>query len=118
MLDYVLVFCFLWSSCVNFFIYVSIHVSITPFICLSAIHPSVRPFIRPSSIPCAVQNTSLVNSKKKLESDLLQVQSQVDDSAQEARNAEEKAKKAITDVGGICSCSRSSGRRIRRSKRG
>uniref|UniRef100_A0A665UT01 Myosin motor domain-containing protein n=1 Tax=Echeneis naucrates TaxID=173247 RepID=A0A665UT01_ECHNA len=44
------------------------------------------------------QNTSLLNTKKKLESDLVQVQSEVDDSVQEARNAEEKAKKAITDA--------------------
>ncbi|XP_030210673.1 myosin heavy chain, fast skeletal muscle-like isoform X2 [Gadus morhua] len=44
------------------------------------------------------QNTSLLNSKKKLESDLVQVQGEVDDSVQEARNAEEKAKKAITDA--------------------
>ena len=45
------------------------------------------------------QNTSLSNTKKKLDSDLVQVQGEVDDSVQEARNAEEKAKKAITDVG-------------------
>uniref|UniRef100_UPI0037E802FE myosin heavy chain, fast skeletal muscle-like n=1 Tax=Semicossyphus pulcher TaxID=241346 RepID=UPI0037E802FE len=44
------------------------------------------------------QNTSLINTKKKLESDLVQVQSEVDDSIQEARNAEEKAKKSITDA--------------------
>uniref|UniRef100_A0AAR2KM35 Myosin motor domain-containing protein n=1 Tax=Pygocentrus nattereri TaxID=42514 RepID=A0AAR2KM35_PYGNA len=44
------------------------------------------------------QNTSLLNTKKKLEADLVQVQSEVDDTVQEARNAEEKAKKAITDV--------------------
>merc|ERR1719315_312410 len=44
------------------------------------------------------QNTSLLNTKKKLEADLLQVQGEVDDSVQEARNAEEKAKKAITDA--------------------
>uniref|UniRef100_A0A6Q2ZMB2 Myosin-7B n=1 Tax=Esox lucius TaxID=8010 RepID=A0A6Q2ZMB2_ESOLU len=44
------------------------------------------------------QNTSLLNSKKKLETDLVQVQGEVDDIVQEARNAEEKAKKAITDV--------------------
>ncbi|KAK7940464.1 hypothetical protein WMY93_003790 [Mugilogobius chulae] len=44
------------------------------------------------------QNTSLLNTKKKLESDLVQVQGEVDDSVQEARNAEEKAKKAITDA--------------------
>ncbi|XP_029929497.1 myosin heavy chain, fast skeletal muscle-like [Myripristis murdjan] len=44
------------------------------------------------------QNTSLLNTKKKLESDLVQIQSEVDDIVQEARNAEEKAKKAITDA--------------------
>uniref|UniRef100_A0A4W5N5Z7 Myosin-7B n=1 Tax=Hucho hucho TaxID=62062 RepID=A0A4W5N5Z7_9TELE len=44
------------------------------------------------------QNTSLLNTKKKLESDLVQVQGEVEDIVQEARNAEEKAKKAITDV--------------------
>uniref|UniRef100_A0AAY5L824 Myosin motor domain-containing protein n=1 Tax=Esox lucius TaxID=8010 RepID=A0AAY5L824_ESOLU len=44
------------------------------------------------------QNTSLLNSKKKLETDLVQVQGEVDDIVQEARNAEEKAKKAITDA--------------------
>jgi myosin protein heavy chain len=45
-----------------------------------------------------LQNTSLLNTKKKLETDLVQVQGEVDDIVQEARNAEEKAKKAITDV--------------------
>ncbi|KAM3873785.1 myosin heavy chain, fast skeletal muscle-like isoform 1-T1 [Diretmus argenteus] len=44
------------------------------------------------------QNTSLLNTKKKLEADLIQVQGEVDDTVQEARNAEEKAKKAITDA--------------------
>ncbi|KAM7413935.1 hypothetical protein PAMA_018974 [Pampus argenteus] len=44
------------------------------------------------------QNTSLLNTKKKLESDLVQIQSEVDDTVQEARNAEDKAKKAITDA--------------------
>ncbi|XP_062409619.1 myosin heavy chain, fast skeletal muscle-like [Sardina pilchardus] len=44
------------------------------------------------------QNTSLINTKKKLESDLVQVQGEVDDIVQEARNAEDKAKKAITDA--------------------
>ncbi|XP_036822270.1 myosin heavy chain, fast skeletal muscle-like [Oncorhynchus mykiss] len=44
------------------------------------------------------QNISLLNSKKKLESDLVQVQGEVEDIVQEARNAEEKAKKAITDA--------------------
>ncbi len=40
-----------------------------------------------------LQNTSLLNSKKKLESDLVQIQSEVDDTVQEARNAEDKAKR-------------------------
>ncbi|KAG5835939.1 hypothetical protein ANANG_G00249320 [Anguilla anguilla] len=44
------------------------------------------------------QNTSLINTKKKLEADLVQIQGEVDDTIQEARNAEEKAKKAITDA--------------------
>ncbi|XP_072571718.1 myosin heavy chain, fast skeletal muscle-like [Paramormyrops kingsleyae] len=44
------------------------------------------------------QNTSLINTKKKLEADLVQVQGEMDDAIQEARNAEEKAKKAITDA--------------------
>uniref|UniRef100_A0A3Q2Y018 Myosin tail domain-containing protein n=1 Tax=Hippocampus comes TaxID=109280 RepID=A0A3Q2Y018_HIPCM len=44
------------------------------------------------------QNTNLINTKKKLEADLVQVQAEVEDSVQEARNAEEKAKKAITDA--------------------
>jgi len=43
------------------------------------------------------QNTSLINTKKKLESDISQIQSEMEDTIQEARNAEEKAKKAITD---------------------
>uniref|UniRef100_A0A0F8CAS0 Myosin heavy chain, fast skeletal muscle n=1 Tax=Larimichthys crocea TaxID=215358 RepID=A0A0F8CAS0_LARCR len=44
------------------------------------------------------QNTSLMNTKKKLEADLVQIQGEVDDTVQEARNAEDKAKKAITDA--------------------
>ncbi|XP_076858229.1 myosin heavy chain, fast skeletal muscle-like [Brachyhypopomus gauderio] len=44
------------------------------------------------------QNTSLINTKKKLEADLVQIQGEVDDTVQEARNAEDKAKKAITDA--------------------
>ncbi|XP_029466762.1 myosin-4-like [Rhinatrema bivittatum] len=44
------------------------------------------------------QNTSLINTKKKLESDTNQLQSEVEEAVQEARNAEEKAKKAITDA--------------------
>ncbi|XP_075434465.1 myosin-4-like [Ascaphus truei] len=44
------------------------------------------------------QNTSLINSKKKLENDSSQLQNEVEEAVQEARNAEEKAKKAITDA--------------------
>ncbi|CAM9118341.1 unnamed protein product [Bubo scandiacus] len=44
------------------------------------------------------QNTSLINTKKKLETDIAQIQGEMEDTFQEARNAEEKAKKAITDA--------------------
>ncbi|XP_053564558.1 myosin-4-like [Bombina bombina] len=44
------------------------------------------------------QNTGLINAKKKLESDVTQLQSEAEDAVQELRNAEEKAKKAITDA--------------------
>uniref|UniRef100_A0A5F8GTZ3 Myosin heavy chain 8 n=1 Tax=Monodelphis domestica TaxID=13616 RepID=A0A5F8GTZ3_MONDO len=44
------------------------------------------------------QNTSLINTKKKLETDVSQLQSEVEEVIQESRNAEEKAKKAITDA--------------------
>ncbi|XP_036197775.1 myosin-13 [Myotis myotis] len=44
------------------------------------------------------QNTSLINIKKKLEADIAQCQAEVENSIQESRNAEEKAKKAITDA--------------------
>ncbi|XP_076858203.1 myosin heavy chain, fast skeletal muscle-like [Brachyhypopomus gauderio] len=44
------------------------------------------------------QNTSLLNTKKKLEAEVMQIQSEMEDTIQEARNAEEKAKKAITDA--------------------
>ncbi|XP_068999827.1 myosin heavy chain, fast skeletal muscle-like [Embiotoca jacksoni] len=44
------------------------------------------------------QNTNLINTKRKLEADLVQVQGEVEDAIQESRNAEEKAKKAITDA--------------------
>ncbi|XP_033024738.1 myosin-7 isoform X1 [Lacerta agilis] len=44
------------------------------------------------------QNTSLINQKKKMESDLSQLQTEVEEAIQECRNAEEKAKKAITDA--------------------
>ncbi|KAG7461238.1 hypothetical protein MATL_G00207930 [Megalops atlanticus] len=44
------------------------------------------------------QNTSLINQKKKQEADILQLQNEVEEAVQENRNAEEKAKKAITDA--------------------
>uniref|UniRef100_A0A8C3SYN4 Myosin heavy chain 1 n=1 Tax=Chelydra serpentina TaxID=8475 RepID=A0A8C3SYN4_CHESE len=44
------------------------------------------------------QNTSLINTKKKLETDISQIQNEMEETIQEARNAEEKAKKAITDA--------------------
>uniref|UniRef100_A0A8C9YMJ6 Myosin heavy chain 7 n=1 Tax=Sander lucioperca TaxID=283035 RepID=A0A8C9YMJ6_SANLU len=44
------------------------------------------------------QNTSLINQKKKLEVDASQLQTEVEEAVQECRNAEEKAKKAITDA--------------------
>ncbi|XP_075997481.1 myosin, heavy chain 7B, cardiac muscle, beta a [Genypterus blacodes] len=44
------------------------------------------------------QNTGLINQKKKLENDLSSLSAEVDDAMQECRNAEEKAKKAITDA--------------------
>ncbi|XP_026180590.1 myosin-8-like [Mastacembelus armatus] len=44
------------------------------------------------------QNTSLLNTKKKMESDLAQLQSEMEDTVQEARSADEKAKKAIMDA--------------------
>ncbi|XP_078081479.1 myosin-4-like [Mustelus asterias] len=44
------------------------------------------------------QNTSLINTKKKLDADLNHLQTEMEDTIQESRNAEEKAKKAITDA--------------------
>uniref|UniRef100_A0A8P4KTS0 Myosin heavy chain 6 n=1 Tax=Dicentrarchus labrax TaxID=13489 RepID=A0A8P4KTS0_DICLA len=44
------------------------------------------------------QNTSLLNQKKKLEGDTAQLQNEVEEAVQECRNAEEKAKKAVTDA--------------------
>ncbi|KAG7271839.1 hypothetical protein CRUP_023749 [Coryphaenoides rupestris] len=44
------------------------------------------------------QNTGLLNSKKKMESDITQLQSDIEDTVQEAQNAEDKAKKAISTM--------------------
>ena len=40
----------------------------------------------------------MLNQKKKLEGDTAQLQNEVEEAVQECRNAEEKAKKAITDA--------------------
>jgi len=53
---------------------------------------------RSNSLSYIHQNTGLINQKKKLDSDLTLLSGEVDDAVQECRNAEEKAKKAITDV--------------------
>lgn len=45
-----------------------------------------------------LQNTGLLNTKKKLDADVTQLQAEVEDFNQEACNAEEKAKKAVNDV--------------------
>lgn len=45
-----------------------------------------------------LQNTGLLNTKKKLDADVTQLQAEVEESNQEACNAEEKAKKAVNDV--------------------
>lgn len=52
-----------------------------------------------------IKNTSLINQKKKLEGDISQMQNEAEESIQECRNAEEKAKKAITDVSSLIACS-------------
>uniref|UniRef100_A0AAR2LE09 Myosin, heavy chain 7B, cardiac muscle, beta a n=1 Tax=Pygocentrus nattereri TaxID=42514 RepID=A0AAR2LE09_PYGNA len=44
------------------------------------------------------QNTALINQKKKLESDMSVLSGEVDEAVQECRNAEDKAKKAVTDA--------------------
>ncbi|XP_067087614.1 myosin-3-like [Osmerus mordax] len=44
------------------------------------------------------QNSSLVSTKKKMEADVSQLQTEVEDFVQEARNADEKAKKAMMDA--------------------
>ena len=44
------------------------------------------------------QNTALTNQKRKMEKELIAVANEVEEAIQEARNAEEKAKKAITDA--------------------
>merc|ERR1711957_436583 len=43
-------------------------------------------------------NTALINQKRKIETELQQATGEVEESISECRNAEEKAKKAITDA--------------------
>uniref|UniRef100_A0A8D2N803 Myosin-7B n=1 Tax=Zonotrichia albicollis TaxID=44394 RepID=A0A8D2N803_ZONAL len=43
-------------------------------------------------------NTSLFNTKKKLETDMAQLQTEIEDVTNEAKSAEERAKKAMTDA--------------------
>ncbi|XP_009270924.2 PREDICTED: myosin-7-like, partial [Aptenodytes forsteri] len=51
-----------------------------------------------TTAPLCPPNTSLINQKKKMEADVSQLQTEVEEAIQECRNAEEKAKKAITDA--------------------
>merc|ERR1711976_861961 len=44
------------------------------------------------------QNTALINQKRKLESEVAQAQGEIEELVAECRNAEDKAKKAITDA--------------------
>ncbi|XP_068434010.1 myosin heavy chain, fast skeletal muscle-like [Clinocottus analis] len=44
------------------------------------------------------QNISLVHTRKKLEADVARLHSEIEEAVQEARNAEEKAKKAISEA--------------------
>ncbi|NXK95372.1 MYSS protein, partial [Formicarius rufipectus] len=44
------------------------------------------------------QNNSLFNTKKKLETDMVQIQRKIEDVTNDAKSAEERAKKAMTDV--------------------
>jgi len=44
------------------------------------------------------QNTALINQKRKLESEVAQGQGEIEELVAECRNAEDKAKKAITDA--------------------
>merc|ERR1712061_943024 len=48
------------------------------------------------------QNTALINQKRKIETELCQAQGEVEECVSEARNAEEKAKKSITDAAMMC----------------
>lgn len=51
--------------------------------------------------PSSDQKTHLLHTKKTLESDITQLHSDIQEAVQEARNVEEKAKKAISDVSAL-----------------
>merc|ERR1711981_132221 len=44
------------------------------------------------------QNTALINQKRKIEAEVQQLQGELEEAISESRNAEEKAKKSITDA--------------------
>lgn len=50
------------------------------------------------------QNMGLINQKKKLDADLSMLSGEVEEAKQECHNAEEKAKKATTDVRAPLAC--------------
>jgi len=52
----------------------------------------------PPDVLVVFQNFDLVSQKKKLEADVFHLTGEADDFMEESRSAEEKAKKAITDV--------------------
>uniref|UniRef100_S4RF23 Myosin heavy chain 7 n=1 Tax=Petromyzon marinus TaxID=7757 RepID=S4RF23_PETMA len=66
--------------------------TIIPCVCNMLYHCSVWAYIY------SRQNTSLINTKRKLEGDIVQLQNECEEAIQESRNADEKAKKAITDA--------------------
>lgn len=61
-------------------------------------HTNIQIILHTFSSQSIEQNTGLLSAKKKMESDIVQLQSEMEDTIQEARNADEKAKKAIMDV--------------------
>ncbi|NWH35864.1 MYSS protein, partial [Chloropsis hardwickii] len=67
------------------------------------VHPQISTCKRPKTDIQSLsfspsQNTSLFNTKKKLETDMAQLQTEIEDVTNEAKSAEERAKKAMTDA--------------------
>lgn len=54
----------------------------------------------PTRCAAAPQNSGLTNQKRKLEADVCLLSGEMDEALLETRSAEEKAKKAMTDVSG------------------